>query len=60
MLDDRWSSWFGGLTVRSEGLDVTVIAGDVPDQAALHGLLTKVSNLGLTLISVHRMDDLPR
>ena len=49
ILDEHWSGWFGGFTVRSEGGDLTVIAGIVSDQAALHGLLTKVSNVGLSL-----------
>jgi hypothetical protein len=54
ILDERWSDWFGGLTIRTEGEDMTVIAGIVPDQAALHGLLTKINDLGLTLVSVRR------
>ena len=58
ILDEHWSGWFGGLTVRSEGNEVTVLAGVVPDQAALHGLLTEIFNVGLTLVSVHRIDDL--
>ena len=57
LLDDHWSDWFGGLTVRSEGEDMTVIAGIVPDQAALHGLLTKINDVGLTLVSVDRIED---
>lgn len=57
ILDDRWSAWFGGLTVRREGEDMTVITGIVPDQAALHSVLTQISNAGLTLVSVHRVDE---
>ena len=56
-LDERWSAWFDGLEVRSEGEDVTLIAGFVADQAALHGLLTRINDLGLALVSVHRIDD---
>jgi hypothetical protein len=55
ILDARWSTWFDGLEIRSEGEEVTVIAGMVADQAALHGLLAKVHDLGLPLISVGRM-----
>lgn len=57
ILDERWSAWLGGLTVRSEGADITVISGVVPDQAALHSVLTQIGNVGLTLVSVHRIDE---
>ena len=51
-LDERWSDWFDGLklTRRSDG--TTLIEGPVVDQAALHGLLQKVRNTGLPLVSV--------
>jgi len=55
ILDGRWAAWFEGLQVTSHG-EETVIAGPVADQAALHGLLTKVRDLGLVLISVRRID----
>ena len=55
VLDDRWADWFGGLQVSPDGAQ-TVIAGLLPDQPALHGLLAKVRDLGLTLISVRRLD----
>jgi hypothetical protein len=59
-LDEKWSSWFEGLTVTSETLDegatVTVFAGSVADQAALRGILEKIWDLNLTLISVFRVD----
>ena len=51
-LDARWSAWFDGLTVRRESDGTTVIRGQVPDQAALHGLLQRVRDLGLPLVSV--------
>lgn len=57
IIDERWSAWFGGLTVRSEGDRTTVISGMVPDQAALHSVLTQISNIGLTLVSVLRVDE---
>jgi hypothetical protein len=53
VLGEEWSAWFDGLQVASEGTG-TVISGVIPDQAALHGLLNRVCDLGLCLISVHR------
>jgi hypothetical protein len=55
-LDQRWSDWFGGMTVTNEVNGDTVISGSVVDQAALHSLLIKVYNLNLTLISVSRIE----
>jgi hypothetical protein len=55
-LDQRWSAWFDGLQISGEPGGVTVIAGEVADQAALHGLLAKVRDLGLPLLSVHPDD----
>ena len=55
VLDDRWAAWFDGLQISGQG-DQTVICGEVADQAALHGLLAKVRDLGLCLISVRRLD----
>ena len=55
ILDGRWTAWFEDLQVSSDG-EETVISGPIADQAALHGLLTKVRDLGLVLISVRRLD----
>ena len=55
ILDGRWTAWFEDLQVSSDG-EETVICGPVADQAALHGLLTKVRDLGLFLISVRHLD----
>jgi hypothetical protein len=52
----RWSRWFEGMDVQLTGDGNTVIGGRVVDQAALHGLLAKVRDLGLVLISVQRRD----
>ena len=56
ILDEWWSDWFDGMQVTSHPDGVTVIAGPVTDQAALHGLLAKVRDLGRPLISVWRVD----
>ena len=53
VLDDRWADWFGGLQVSSEGTQ-TVRVGVLADQPALHGVLAKIRDLGLCLISVRR------
>jgi len=51
-LDDRWADWFGGLTITLEDNGDTLLTGPVVDQAALHGLLRKVRDLGMPLLSV--------
>ena len=56
MLDSRWASWFDGLEVTSDQPGQTTITGPVVDQAALHGLLAKVRDLRLPLLSVRRID----
>ena len=52
-LDTRWQDWFDGLTVTLTGDGDTILSGVIVDQAALHGVLKKIRNLGLTLISVN-------
>jgi hypothetical protein len=51
-LDSQWTDWFGGLTITLEENGDTLLTGPVVDQAALHGLLKKVRDLGLPLLSV--------
>jgi hypothetical protein len=51
-LDNRWADWFEGLTIMLDDNGETLLTGPVPDQAALHGLLRKVRDLGLPLVSV--------
>ena len=51
-LDCNWSDWFGGLTITLENSGDTLLTGPVVDQAALHGLIKKVRDLGLPLLSV--------
>ena len=55
-LEARWATWFDGLTLSQESDGTTVIRGPVTDQAALHGLLSKVRDLGLPLIAVTQVD----
>lgn len=55
-LDQRWSAWLGGLVMTQEANGETVLTGEVVDQAALHGLLSKVRDLQLTLISVYPLE----
>jgi hypothetical protein len=51
-LEERWSPWFEGLTLTSTQNGETLISGWLRDQAALHGVLAKIRDLNLTLISV--------
>ena len=53
-LDDRWSAWLDGLDLSRTDDGTTVLRGPVTDQAALHGLLNKVRDIGLPLLSVTR------
>jgi hypothetical protein len=55
-LDQHWSSWFGDFTLSHEDDGITCLTGAVADQAELHGLLTKIRDLGVTLISVEVVD----
>ena len=51
-LGSQWTDWFGGLTITLEDSGDTLLTGPVVDQAALHGLLKKVRELGMPLVSV--------
>lgn len=55
-LGPQWEDWFDGMKVALEENGETVLTGPVVDQSALHGMLKKVRDLGLTLISVNRLD----
>ena len=58
-LEPRWASWFEGHTLTQDPDGTTVIRGRVADQAALHGLIQKVRDLGLTLLEVTHEDPQP-
>ena len=53
-LDESWSAWFDGLAITHDADGDTTLEGAVRDQAALHGLLARVRDLGLTLLAVER------
>ena len=55
-LDKQWSDWFGGLTITPQANNETLLIGSVMDQAALHGMLAKLCDLGLPLLSVERVE----
>jgi hypothetical protein len=55
-LGPRWRDWFGGLSITLEDNGETLLTGPVVDQAALHGLLRKVRDLGMPLISAVRVN----
>jgi len=54
-LNPAWSEWFEDLTLTHEASGNTILTGPIPDQAALHGVLIKIRDLGLTLITVKRL-----
>jgi hypothetical protein len=56
VLDRGWSAWFDGLEITSDERGQTTLAGPIADQAALHGLLAKIRDLGLELLEVRRTD----
>jgi hypothetical protein len=55
-LEARWEQWFDGLTITLEENGNTLLSGSLADQAALHGILKKVRDLGLTLLSVNSVE----
>jgi hypothetical protein len=56
-LDEILAGWFDGLTISNQEDGEAVLSGRLPDQAALHGVLKRISNLGLNLISVNQMPE---
>jgi hypothetical protein len=58
-LDDRWTTWFEGLSLTHERDGTTTLSGPIVDQAALYGVLRKVRDLGLPLLAVIQVDPKP-
>ena len=61
VLDEHWNQWFERMTLKrvindDTGQECTLITGQIPDQPALHGLLAKIRDLNLTLLSVYRIN----
>jgi hypothetical protein len=56
-VDEQWSDWFEGLTITHTDQDETALTGPVADQAALYGLLARLRDLGLPLLSVKQVED---
>ena len=56
-LEETWSDWFDGLEIVLQGENETLLIGTVADQAALYGILLKLHNLGLLLLSVKRVTE---
>jgi hypothetical protein len=56
-LENKWSEWFDGFSITQQTNAETVLTGVVVDQAALHGLLAKVRDLGLPLLEVKRLEN---
>lgn len=56
VLDGKWSDWFDGFTITPQASGETLLTGAVADQSALHGLLIKVRDLGLPLVSVNHIE----
>jgi hypothetical protein len=58
-IDEQWSDWFEGLTITHTDQGDTLLTGEVADQAALYGLLAKLRDLGLSLVSVEHVGSDP-
>jgi hypothetical protein len=55
-VDDRWAEWFDGMTITPQPDGTTILSGPVADQAALQGLLRRIADLGMTLLSVNTLE----
>ena len=59
-IDPKWSDWFNGFTITHLEVGESLLCGAVSDQAALYGLLAKISDLGLPLLYLNRLDEIER
>ena len=59
LIDDRWAEWFSGMTITHGNHTETTLTGVLVDQTALQGVLERIRDLGLSLISVRRLDGNP-
>jgi hypothetical protein len=57
VIDDKWSYWFDGMSICPQVDGTTLLTGPIRDQAALHGLLAKIRDLGMPLLSVQRKNE---
>jgi len=55
ILDPKWTDWFDGFEITPQADNRTILVGSIKDQASLHGLLDKIHNLGLSLLSLNRV-----
>lgn len=55
-IDGRWTDWLDGLEIRPQDDGTTLLTGEIVDQAALHGVLARIRDLGIPLISITRID----
>jgi len=56
LLDEQWSEWFDGFSITPQPKNESILEGPISDQGALHGVLAKIRDLGLTILSMHAID----